>query len=130
MAHCRTTAIHADRPLHSPFTLHPFILRPLVRRQPEKRKPDMRYVFPPVPVVSLPVVGSNDRFPVDCVYCVGRNYAEHAKEMGFSGREPPFFFMKPADAIVAVNAGETGHWPYPGLTANLHHEIELVVAIG
>lgn len=117
-------------PCLRPPPLHPFILRPLVRRQPEKRKPDMRYVFPPAPVVSLPVVGSNDRFPVHRVYCVGRNYAEHAKEMGFSGREPPFFFMKPADAIVAVNAGETGHWPYPGLTANLHHEIELVVAIG
>jgi fumarylpyruvate hydrolase len=61
---------------------------------------------------------------------VGRNYEEHAKEMGFTGREPPFFFMKPADAALVVNAGETGDMPYPSLTKNLHHEIELVVAIG
>jgi fumarylpyruvate hydrolase len=61
---------------------------------------------------------------------VGRNYEEHAKEMGFTGREPPFFFMKPSDSLVVVNAGETGRMPYPSLTANLHHEIELVVAIG
>jgi fumarylpyruvate hydrolase len=61
---------------------------------------------------------------------VGRNYEEHAKEMGFTGREPPFFFMKPADAALVVNTGETGDMPYPSLTKNLHHEIELVVAIG
>jgi fumarylpyruvate hydrolase len=61
---------------------------------------------------------------------VGRNYEEHAKEMGFTGREPPFFFLKPANAIVVVNAGETGSIPYPSLTKNFHHEIELVVAIG
>jgi fumarylpyruvate hydrolase len=61
---------------------------------------------------------------------VGRNYEEHAKEMGFSGREPPFFFMKPADAIVVVPAGGEAHMAYPPLTGNLHHEIELVVAIG
>ena len=90
----------------------------------------MSYVFTPAPVVSVPVVGSGDRFPVHRIYCVGRNYEEHAKEMGFTGREPPFFFMKPADAIVVVNTGETGQLPYPSLTANLHHEIELVVAIG
>ena len=90
----------------------------------------MSYVFSPAPVTSVPVVGSGDRFPVHRIYCVGRNYEEHAKEMGFTGREPPFFFMKPADAIVVVNAGETGLLPYPILTANLHHEIELVVAIG
>ena len=90
----------------------------------------MSYVFSPAPVASVPVVGSGDRFPVHRIYCVGRNYEEHAKEMGFTGREPPFFFMKPADAIVVVNAGETGQLPYPSLTANLHHEIELVVAIG
>ena len=90
----------------------------------------MSYVFPPAPVTSVPVVGSNDRFPVHRIYCVGRNYEEHAKEMGFTGREPPFFFMKPADALVVVNAGDTGQLPYPSLTANLHHEIELVVAIG
>ena len=90
----------------------------------------MSYVFSPATVASVPVVGSGDRFPVHRIYCVGRNYAEHAKEMGFTGREPPFFFMKPADAIVVVNAGETGQLPYPGLTGNLHYEIELVVAIG
>jgi fumarylpyruvate hydrolase len=61
---------------------------------------------------------------------VGRNYEEHAKEMGFTGREPPFFFMKPADAIVVVPAGGEAHMAYPPLTGNLHHEIELVVAIG
>ena len=90
----------------------------------------MSYVFSPAPVASVPVVGTGDRFPVHRIYCVGRNYEEHAKEMGFTGREPPFFFLKPADAIVVVNAGETGLLPYPSLTGNLHHEIELVVAIG
>ena len=90
----------------------------------------MSYVFNPPAVVSVPVVGSQSRFPVNRVYCVGRNYEDHAKEMGFTGREPPFFFLKPANAIVVVNAGETGSLPYPTLTKNFHHEIELVVAIG
>jgi fumarylpyruvate hydrolase len=90
----------------------------------------MSYAFEPTPVVSVPVVGKAERFPVHRIYCVGRNYEEHAKEMGFSGREPPFFFMKPADSVLVVNAGETGDMPYPSLTKNLHHEIELVVAIG
>jgi fumarylpyruvate hydrolase len=90
----------------------------------------MSYAFEPTPVVSVPVVGKAERFPVHRIYCVGRNYEEHAKEMGFTGREPPFFFMKPADAVLVVNAGETGDMPYPSLTNNLHHEIELVVAIG
>ena len=88
------------------------------------------YVFEPLPVVSLPVVGQQARFPVHRVYCVGRNYVEHAKEMGFTGREPPFFFLKPATSVVVVDAGETGQLPYPGLTKSFHHEIELVVAIG
>jgi fumarylpyruvate hydrolase len=88
------------------------------------------YAFAPAPVVSVPVVGRSERFPVHRIYCVGRNYEEHAKEMGFTGREPPFFFMKPADAIVVTQAGKTASIPYPSLTANLHHEIELVVAIG
>jgi len=79
--------------------------------------------------VSLPVAGGG-RFPVRRVYCVGRNYAEHAREMGHSGREPPFFFMKPADALVPVADGQTGVIDYPPLTAELHHEVELVVAIG
>ena len=90
----------------------------------------MSYAFEPSPVVSVPVVGKTERFPVHRIYCVGRNYEEHAKEMGFTGREPPFFFMKPADSVLVVNAGETGDMPYPSLTKNLHHEIELVVAIG
>ena len=90
----------------------------------------MSYVFTPPPVVSVPVVGRSERFPVHRIYCVGRNYEEHAKEMGFTGREPPFFFLKPADAIVVADPGKTAVIPYPSLTANLHHEIELVVAIG
>ena len=59
----------------------------------------MNFVFPPPATVSVPVVGTQDRFPVHRIYCVGRNYEEHAKEMGFTGREPPFFFLKPADAM-------------------------------
>ena len=90
----------------------------------------MSYLFTPPPVVSVPVVGRAERFPVRRVYCVGRNYEEHAKEMGFTGREPPFFFLKPADAIVFVPEGSVGEIPYPTLTGNLHYEIELVVAIG
>ena len=90
----------------------------------------MSYVFPPAPAPSVPVVGTEAQFPVHRIYCVGRNYEEHAKEMGFTGREPPFFFMKPADAIVVAPPGATTPLPYPSLTTNLHHEIELVVAIG
>jgi fumarylpyruvate hydrolase len=90
----------------------------------------MTYVFNPAPTVSVPVLGTPARFPVHRIYCVGRNYEEHAKEMGFTGREPPFFFLKPTDALVVVNEGETGTLPYPSLTHNFHHEIELVVAIG
>jgi len=90
----------------------------------------VNFVVTPPPVVSVPVNGTAARFPVHRVYCVGRNYEEHAKEMGFTGREPPFFFLKPADTVVAVEAGQTGAIPYPSLTKNLHHEIELVVAIG
>ena len=90
----------------------------------------MSHVFPPSPAASVPVAGSADSFPVRRVYCVGRNYVEHAKEMGFTGREPPFFFMKPADAVLPVAEGEVGRMPYPTLTKDLHHEVELVVAIG
>ena len=90
----------------------------------------MNYAFPPLPPVSIPVAGTDLAFPVHRVYCVGRNYVEHAQEMGFTGREPPFFFMKPADALVVVGEGCVGEIPYPPGTANLHHEIELVVAIG
>jgi fumarylpyruvate hydrolase len=89
----------------------------------------MGYAFaaPAQPVV--PVVGSTDLFPVHRIYCVGRNYEEHAKEMGFSGREPPFFFAKPADALLVAD-GSVARMPYPSETGNLHHEMELVVAIG
>ncbi len=90
----------------------------------------MNYVVPAPRTVSLPVVGSDARFPVRRVYCVGRNYVAHAQEMGFSGREPPFFFLKPADAVVPVPANESIEIDYPTLTKDLHHEIELVVAIG
>jgi len=90
----------------------------------------MNTIFPaPAPVAVL-VHGEAALFPVHRIYCVGRNYEEHAKEMGFSGREAPFFFLKPTDALVFVADGETGRMPYPSLTQNLHHEIELVVAIG
>ncbi len=85
------------------------------------------YVIPPAPQASLPVDGQSERFPVRRVFCVGRNYADHAREMGNDpDREPPFFFAKPADAVVPAE----GTVPYPPLTADLHHEIELVVAIG
>ena len=90
----------------------------------------MPFAFAPPATVSVPIVGTTDRFPVHRIYCVGRNYEEHAREMGFSGREPPFFFLKPADAIVAVELNVDATMPYPSLTQNLHHEIELVVAIG
>jgi len=89
----------------------------------------MSLVFAPPAAVTVPSAGGGE-FPVHRVYCVGRNYAEHAVEMGHSGREPPFFFMKPTDALVPVALGQTGVIDYPTLTASLHHEIELVVAIG
>lgn len=90
----------------------------------------MSFVFNPPAVASVAVAGQPARFPVHRIYCVGRNYEDHAKEMGHTGREPPFFFMKPADAVLAAEAGQTVDMPYPTLTANLHHEVELVVAIG
>ena len=89
----------------------------------------MSYVIPAPRQATVPVAGGGE-FPVRRIYCVGRNYAEHAQEMGFTGREPPFFFMKPADAVLPVADGATGEMAYPPLTKNLHHEIELVVAIG
>ena len=90
----------------------------------------MSYVFPPAPPVCVPVVGSTNTFAVHRIYCVGRNYVEHAQELGHSGREAPFFFMKPADAVLVAAPGVTAVMPYPSLTHNLHHEVELVVAIG
>lgn len=90
----------------------------------------MHFVFTPPVQASVPVVGQTERFPVHRIYCVGRNYAEHAKEMGFTGREAPFFFLKPADAVLPAETGAAVAMPYPSLTSDLHHEIELVVAIG
>jgi fumarylpyruvate hydrolase len=89
-----------------------------------------RYVFAPAQPASAAIRGSVERFPVQRIYCVGRNYEDHAKEMGFTGREAPFFFLKPANALLAATEGETVRMPYPSMTQNLHHEVELVVAIG
>lgn len=89
----------------------------------------MTVAFQPPAAVLLPVIDGR-QFPVHRVYCVGRNYADHAIEMGHTGREPPFFFLKPADTVVAVADGEVGEIAYPPLTQNLHHEAELVVALG
>ncbi len=87
-------------------------------------------VFPPALVPLLPIAGVAAQFPVHRIYCVGRNYAAHAREMGGSDRELPFFFLKPADAALSGSAEQPAHMPYPPLTADLHHEVELVVAIG
>jgi len=85
------------------------------------------FVFTPAPQASNAVAGSDARFPIRRVFCVGRNYEAHAREMGNDpNREPPFFFMKPADAVVPA----AGTVAYPPLTDDLHHEVELVVAIG
>ena len=84
------------------------------------------YIFAPPAMIAVPVAGGR-LFPVRRVFCVGRNYAEHAREMGHEpGREPPFFFMKPIDALVTNGAAA----PYPPRTNDLHHEVELVVALG
>src|SRR5215469_406317 len=86
-----------------------------------------QFVFPPPPISSVAVAGTQARFPVRRIICVGRNYAAHAREMGKDPeREPPFFFTKPADAIVPNNATVA----YPLRTTVFHHEVELVVAIG
>ncbi len=89
----------------------------------------MKYAVPVAPTYTLAIAGSDEVFPVNRIFCVGRNYAAHAREMGKDpDREPPFFFMKPACAV--VQAGEQAvDIPYPPMTANFHHEIELVVTI-
>lgn len=85
------------------------------------------FVIDPPLISSLPVVGDSRRFAVNRIYCVGRNYADHAREMGHDpDREPPFFFMKPANSI--VTDGKDMH--YPNLSNDVHHEVEMVVAIG
>jgi fumarylpyruvate hydrolase len=89
----------------------------------------MQYAVPIPPLSTLSVAGRDERFPVNRIFCVGRNYAAHAREMGKDpDRDPPFFFMKPANA--AVDAAQEVTVPYPAKTSNYHHEIELVVAIG
>jgi fumarylpyruvate hydrolase len=91
----------------------------------------MTTVFPAWDLPTVPVAGTARQFPVRHIYCVGRNYAEHAKEMGGdASKEPPFFFTKAADAILPVVPPAVGRMKYPQATADLHHEIELVVAIG
>jgi fumarylpyruvate hydrolase len=85
----------------------------------------MSYVFGPLQHASVPVKGGSLRFPVRRIYCVGRNYNDHVVEMGgVPGREPPFFFQKPADAILS-----SGEFPYPSESMNVHFEVELVVAL-
>jgi fumarylpyruvate hydrolase len=85
------------------------------------------FAFPPPAMPTAAISGSAQRFPIHRVYCVGRNYAEHVREMGGdTDREPPVFFTKPADAVMSNEAAV----PYPTRTSNLHHEIELVIAIG
>lgn len=84
------------------------------------------YILPPGAPVAVPVSGSDALFPVRRIYCVGRNYAEHIREMGGDERKPPFFFQKPTDAVV----GDGCEVPYPSATADFQHEIELVLAIG
>ena len=90
----------------------------------------MTFAITPAPIPSVPVHGSSELFPVRRIYCVGRNYVEHAIEMGHSGREAPFFFMKPGDAVLPIAEGTVGQMRYPTLSNSLHHELELVVAIG
>lgn len=89
----------------------------------------MSFAFP-LSQANVPIAGEKDAFPVRRIYCVGRNYAEHAQEMGFDVRESPFFFCKPADAVVPVMPGTVGRVAFPPRTENLQHEVELVVAIG
>ena len=99
-------------------------LSPPARRYPMSADAS-RFVIPPPPQAALAIAGSDQLFPVRRIWCVGRNYLEHIKEMGQDEREPPFFFSKPADAIAPDGATV----PYPSLTKDLHHEVELVVAL-
>lgn len=88
---------------------------------------DRRFLFDPAPIPTLPIRGKDELFPVRRIYCVGRNYAEHAKEMGHDpNREPPFFFQKNPDSLIPGG----GDFPYPSKSADVHHELEMVVALG
>ena len=92
--------------------------------EPSNRTTD--FVIAPPPTINLPVRNSSQVFPVNRIFCVGRNYADHAREMGHNpDREPPFFFMKPSSTVV----GRGSDFPYPNLSSDVHHEIELVVAL-
>ena len=86
----------------------------------------IEYIFPPAPQASLPVLGSNAHYPVRRIFCVGRNYLDHVRELGNDEKEPPIFFIKPSDTLVQHG----GVLPYPPGTSNLHFEVELVVALG
>jgi fumarylpyruvate hydrolase len=90
----------------------------------------MEYVISSWDIPSLPIVGSNARFPVRRIFCVGRNYVEHQKEMGGDGREQPFFFTKSAHDLVPLNVGQAGAVQYPPMTGNYHWETEMVAVIG
>ena len=111
-----------SHPRHNPKALRLFTFTPIPT--------PMNYTFEPPALVSIPVVGLDALFPVHRLYCVGRNYEEHAKEMGYTGRDAPFFFLKPTDSLIYVAPGHIAPMPYPSITQNFHHEIELVVAIG
>lgn len=100
----------------------------------------MAYAIPALPTIAIPVAGSTDEFPVHRIYCVGRNYAAHAREMGHasagsdSGHDPirdaPLFFCKPTDALLYAASDDVGRFQYPALSQDVHYEVELVVAIG
>src|SRR3979411_2914769 len=105
---------------------HPIFLHPPNRKVSHERRQALRHsARPPAPQAALAGGAPADFFPVRRIWCVGRNYLEHIKEMGQDEREPPFFFAKPADAIVH----DGGTVPYPPLTSDLHHEVEMVVAL-
>jgi fumarylpyruvate hydrolase len=93
--------------------------------------PTLDLAFPTAPLVTLPIEGTAQRAPVHRIYCVGRNYAEHAREMGFDpDREPPFFFQKNPDALIDCAAAAEAAFPYPSASKDVHHEIELVAVLG
>jgi fumarylpyruvate hydrolase len=99
------------------------------RSEPAAAQAAPRTVFT-LPAITIPIVGESEVFPVRRIYCIGRNYAAHAIERGSDPtREPPFFFQKPTDAIQNVKIGEVAEHPYPSLTKNYHHEVELVAAL-
>ena len=96
---------------------------------PASAQSDQKLLFP-IKSAFIPIIGSDHVFPVRRIYCIGRNYAAHAREMGSDpSREPPFFFQKPSDAIQNVKIGEIADHPYPTLTKNYHYEVELVAAL-